>query len=109
MGLINLINNPITIVVLVIIFFALCVYIYNNSKGILYKASLYAVAKAEEAWGSEMGKVKFAEVYTYLQKQYPIITFFVSEKQLASIIESALANLETILYNKQLPKLKDDE
>jgi len=66
----------------------------------LYKAALYGVAKAEEAWGSGMGLVKFAEVYTYLKKEYPFVTFFFTEAQLSITIEMALVSLKEILTLK---------
>lgn len=88
-----------TLVILVIIV-ALLVYTYKNKQGLLAKAALYAVTKAEEAWGSNMGKIKFSEVYTYLQKQYPIVTFFFTEKQITLIIEDALEKLKVILATK---------
>ena len=86
--------------VILIIVIALLVYVYKNKKGLLAKAALYAVTKAEEAWGSNMGKIKFSEVYTYLQKQYPIVTFFFTEKQITLIIEDALEKLKVILATK---------
>lgn len=89
-----------TFVVLVIVI-AVLVYAYKNKKGLIAKAALYAVTKAEEAWGSNMGKIKFSEVYTYLQKQYPIVTFFFSENQITNIIEDALVKLKEILATKE--------
>lgn len=93
-------NNPIFCVVVLIIIAALIYYLIKNSKNILKKAALYAVAKAEDAWGSNTGRIKFAEVYTYLKKNYPVFTFFVSEDQLSKIIEDALTNLKEILATK---------
>lgn len=92
--------NLVAIVVVAIIVIALLVLAYNNKKGLLNRAALYAVSKAEEAWGSDTGRIKFAEVYTYLTKQYPIVTFFFTEKQLTEIIEEALAEMKKILSSK---------
>ena len=102
-------NNPVTCVVLFIIIIALFVYLYKYRQDILKKAALYAVAKAEEAWGSNTGRIKFAEAYTYLKKNYPVITFFISEAQLRKIIEEALASLKEIIATKESIAKKEEE
>jgi len=94
-------NNIIVIFVIAIIIIALCLLIYNNRKGIISKAALYAVAKAEQAWGSKTGKIKFAEVYAYLKNKYPVVTFFISEKKLSDIIEKALQTLKEVLSERK--------
>lgn len=101
-------QNPVTFVVALIIIIALVVLIYKNKNGLLYKAALYAVTKAEEEWGSDTGKIKFAEVYTYIKKEFPIITFFFTEAQLTNIIEDALTEMKKILAAKQA-KLEAEE
>lgn len=96
-------DNPATLVVIVIVVLfvmAIIVFMYYNKRDLLYKAALYGVAKAEEAWGSGMGKVKFAEVYTYLKKEYPFITLLFTECQLSAMIEMALEQLKEILATK---------
>lgn len=95
-----IIANPITTFVLVVIVIALAVYVYNNKKNLLYKAALYAVAVAEDTWGSDTGRIKFAEVYTYIKSQYPLVTLFFTEKQLTDIIEQSLVKLKEILATK---------
>lgn len=92
-------NNPVLCIVIAVIIVALIVYAYKYRQDILKKAALYAVAKAEEAWGSKTGQIKFSEVYTSLKKKYPFMTFFISEKQLSQIIEDALEYLKTLLKN----------
>lgn len=92
--------NPVFSFVVFVIIVALLVYIYINKKDLLCKAALYAVAAAEDAWGSNMGRVKFAEVYTYIKKEYPLVTLFFTEKQLTDIIEKALDELKKILASK---------
>lgn len=104
----TVVNNPITTVVVLIIIIAVIVYAYQNKKGLLEKAALYAVTKAEETWGSNTGKIKFAEVYTYIQKQYPVVTFFFTEKQLTEIIENALSRLKEILASKASVEKKSE-
>ncbi len=93
--------NAVVIIVTAILIICLFVYGYRNKKGMLYKAALYAVSKAEEAWGSQTGRIKFAEVYAYLSKQYPIVTFFFTESQMTKMIENALVEMKKILYSKQ--------
>ena len=90
------------------IYAALLVTVYiigimrTDNKKVIYNAALHAVALAEDKWiNSKMGKVKFAEVYTYIKKKYPIITMFFSEKQMTEIIENALAELKNILKESQ--------
>lgn len=89
--------NPITMFVVGVIVIALLVYAFINRKGLLHKAALYAVSVAEEEWGSGTGKIKFAEVYTYIKKEFPILTLFFTEAQLTIIIEDALSELKNIL------------
>ncbi len=94
-----ILDNPRIVVASVVLILAI-IFMYFNKKDLLYKAALYGVAKAEEAWGSGMGQIKFAEVYTYLKKEYPFITFFFTEAQLSIIIETALVSLKEILTLK---------
>ena len=96
-----IITNSVTLIIGIIIVIALGLLIYKNKKGLLYKAALYAVVKAEEQWGSDTGKIKFAEVYTYISNQYPVISFFFTEKQITNIIETALTEMKNILAAKQ--------
>ena len=93
-------NNQIFTYTAIVITIALLVYLYINKRDLLCKAALHAVAAAEDAWGSNMGRIKFAEVYTYLKKEYPIVTIFFTEKQLSDIIEKALDELKKILASK---------
>lgn len=86
--------------VIAVIVFAILVYAFYNRKGLLTKAALDAVAKAQQAWGSHAGQLKFAEVYSYLKFKFPIITFFLSEKKLSEIIENSLAKLKEIIQKK---------
>ena len=83
-----------------IIIIAMVTYIYVNKREILFQAALHAVAVAEDQWGSDTGKIKFAEVYTYLKKQYPVLTLFFTEEKLSQIIEDALVRLKVILATK---------
>jgi len=94
-----ILENPRIVVASVVLILAI-IFMYFNKKDLLYKAALYGVAKAEEAWGSGMGLVKFAEVYTYLKKEYPFVTFFFTEAQLSITIEMALVSLKEILTLK---------
>lgn len=89
-----------------VIVFAILMYAFYNRKGLLTKAALDAVAKAQQAWGSHAGQLKFAEVYSYLKFKFPIITFFLSEKKLSEIIENSLAKLKEIISEKAK---KDEE
>lgn len=95
-----IVDNPIVTVVIAIIIIALIVYVFLNKKGVLYKAALHAVAVAESEWGSGTGKIKFAEVYTYIKKQFPLFTLFFTEAQLTKIIENALTELKEILAKR---------
>lgn len=102
-------NNPVTCIIIFIILIALIVYLIKYRQDILKKAALYAVAKAEEAWGSNTGRIKFAEAYTYIKKNYPLITFFISEAQLSKIIEDALEALKEIIATKASITKKEEE
>lgn len=98
--------NAVIIIVVAVIVISVAVMAYKNKKGLLQRAALYAVSKAEEAWGSNTGRIKFAEVYTYLSKQYPIVTFFFTEEQLTKIIENALTEMKKILASKTAAEAK---
>ena len=95
-----IVANPIAAFIVAVIIIALCLYIFLNRKGLLCKAALYAVSVAEDEWGSDMGKVKFAEVYMTLKKQFPLLTLFLTEAKLSKIIEDALIELKKILARK---------
>ena len=92
--------NPVMTVAILVIIIAIIVLIYVNRKDVILKSALYIVAKVEEEWGSDMGKIKFAESYTYLKAKYPIITFFLPQTLMTKIIEDALVKLKEILASK---------
>ena len=92
--------NPVMTVVILVIIIAIIVLVYVNRKDVILKSALYIVAKVEEEWGSDMGKIKFAEAYTYLKAKYPIITFFLPQTLMTKIIEDALVKLKEILASK---------
>ena len=93
-------QNPVTSISILVIIIAITSLIYCNRKDVLLKSALYIVAKVEDEWGSKMGQVKFAEAYTYLKANYPIITFFLPEKILSNIIEDALVKFKAILNGR---------
>ena len=95
-----IVANPIVTFVIAVIVIALCVYVFLNKKGLLCKAALYAVSVAEDEWGSNMGRIKFAQVYAYIKKEYPLITLFFTEEKLTKLIEDALVELKKILATK---------
>ena len=92
--------NPVMSLAILVIAIAIIVLIYINRKDVLLKSALYIVAKVEEEWGSDMGKIKFAEAYTYIKSKYPIVTFLLPESVLTKIIEDALVKLKEILASK---------
>ena len=92
--------NPVMSLVILVIAIAIIVLIYINRKDVILKSALYIVAKVEEEWGSDMGKIKFAEAYTYIKSKYPIVTFLLPESVLTKIIEDALVKLKEILASK---------
>jgi len=102
-------NNPIELAVIAIIIIGVCLLIYKDRKDVLYKAALMAVAKAQLAWGSDVGKLKFAEVYAYLKTNYPVITFFISSALLTKIIEDALEELKRLIEAKAKKNEKNEE
>lgn len=98
--------NPVMSLVILVIAIAVIVLIYINRKDVLLKSALYIVAKVEEEWGSDMGKIKFAEAYTYIKSKYPIVTFLLPESVLTKIIEDALVKLKEILASKASKQAK---
>lgn len=104
--------NPVMTGVIVVIAIAVIVTIWTQRKGVLTQSALYIVARVEEEWGSDMGKVKFAEAYEYLKHKYPVITFFIQEQKLKDIIEESLSRLKEILAtkaSKEKKKLEEQE
>ena len=99
-------TNPVMSLVILVIAIAIIVLIYINRKDVLLKSALYIVAKVEEEWGSDMGKIKFAEAYTYIKSKYPIVTFLLPESVLTKIIEDALVKLKEILASKASKQTK---
>ena len=99
-------TNPVMSLVILVIAIAIIVLIYINRKDVLLKSALYIVAKVEEEWGSDMGKIKFAEAYTYIKSKYPIVTFLLPESVLTKIIEDALVKLKEILATKASKQAK---
>ena len=99
-------TNPVMSLVILVIAIAIIVLIYINRKDVLLKSALYIVAKVEEEWGSDMGKIKFAEAYTYIKTKYPIVTFLLPESVLTKIIEDALVKLKEILASKASKQAK---
>lgn len=99
-------TNPVMSLAILVIAIAIIVLIYINRKDVLLKSALYIVAKVEEEWGSDMGKIKFAEAYTYIKSKYPIVTFLLPESVLTKIIEDALVKLKEILANKASKQAK---
>ena len=101
MGVLDwIVANPVAALIILVILIAIGVLIYINRKDVILKSALYIVAKVEEEWGSDMGKVKFAEAYTYIKAKYPIVTFLLPESVLKNIIEDALVKLKEILATK---------
>ena len=98
--------NPVMSLVILVIAIAIIVLIYINRKDVLLKSALYIVAKVEEEWGSDMGKIKFAEAYTYIKSKYPIVTFLLPESVLTKIIEDALVKLKEMLASKASKQAK---
>ena len=105
----TVVPNLVPIVIVAIIVVALIVHFIKYRENTLKKAALYAVAKAEEAWGSNTGKVKFAEAYSYLKAKYPIVTFFISEDKLSRIIEEALKTLKEMLSCEPGPVIPEED
>ena len=101
-------TNPVMSLVILVIAIAIIVLIYINRKDVLLKSALYIVAKVEEEWGSDMGKIKFAEAYTYIKSKYPIVTFLLPESVLTKIIEDALVKLKEILASKASKQTKTE-
>ena len=101
-------TNPVMSLVILVIAIAIIVLIYINRKDVLLKSALYIVAKVEEEWGSDMGKIKFAKAYTYIKSKYPIVTFLLPESVLTKIIEDALVKLKEILASKASKQAKTE-
>ena len=94
-------ESPVDAIFIMIVVIAFIIYLIKYKQDILEKAALKAVSQAEAEWASGTGRIKFAEAYTYIKKNYPIITFFVTEKELTDTIEEALIELKKIIQTKE--------
>ena len=102
----SLISNP-DIILFAIITIILVIYAIKRGKKGLYSAALYLVTVAEEEWGSNTGKIKFAQVISTIKKTFPIISLFIREEELKKIIEDALDEMKSILTVKQSKESKE--
>lgn len=92
--------QSVDLIVLAIVILAIVLYAIKKGKKGIYSAALYLVSVAEEEWGSQMGKIKFAQVVAAIKSRYPIISLFLREETIEKIIESALQEMKLILENK---------
>lgn len=91
-----------TIFHVLIFIIIITIYIIRYKEDVIKKAALYAVTNAEVAWGSKNGRIKFAEVYTYIKKKFPIMCIFITETELTNIIEDALRYFKELLEEKEV-------
>ena len=98
--------NSTWIVAVIIIAICVITYVIKKGKVSLYDAALYLVTVAEDEWGSDTGKIKFAQVLTTIKKMYPFTSFFLKEKELADIIEAALDEMKRIIAAKKAKEEK---
>ena len=105
MQLETILNSTWAVAVIVII---ACVitYVVQKGKAGLYDAALYLVSVAEDEWGSDTGKIKFAQVLTTIKQMYPIISFFVKQETIEKIIEDALDEMKRIIASKKAKEEK---
>ena len=100
-----ILNVKWVIAVIVIIACVLC-YVVRRGKIGLYDAALYLVTVAEDEWGNDTGKIKFAQVLTTIKKMYPITTFFLKQNDISEIIENALNEMKRIIASKKAKEEK---
>ena len=81
----------------IIILIAITLLVLHNKEEILKQFILYAVTKVQETWGSDMGKVKFAEAYCMIREKFPVFTIFIKEDFLKKLIENALEDLKNAI------------
>jgi type III secretory pathway component EscV len=93
--------------VILVILIALTVFIVTSKKAQLKAAALYLVSVAENEWGSKTGQLKYDQVYAALKKELPIVTIFLSQNLMKTIIEAALVRLKKILADKAAAEEKE--
>ena len=93
-------NNPSEGIIILIILYWMIKRIKNNKREALVQAAIYLVAQAEKQWDSKEGKIKFADVYSALQRKYPIVTFLFSKETIEGIINEALESFYKTLKKK---------
>ncbi len=104
--IIEAILNSTWAVAAIVIIVCVITYVVRKGKLGLYDAALYLVTVAEDEWGSDTGKIKFAQVVTTIKKMYPITTFFVKYDDIEDIIESALIEMKRIIAAKRAKEEK---
>ena len=85
------------IVLIAIAIIVIILFVLHNKEAVLKQFVLYAVTKVQETWGSDMGKVKFAEAYCMIREKFPVFTIFIKEDFLKQLIENALEDLKNTI------------
>lgn len=93
-------------VAVIVIIACVIVYVVRRGKLGLYDAALYLVSVAEGEWGSDTGRIKFAQVLTTIKKMYPVTSFFLKHEELEKIIEDALSEMKKIIASKKAKEEK---
>jgi hypothetical protein len=70
---------------------------------------LYAVAKAEDTFGSKTGEVKLSFVYDLFLQRFPTLAKFISFENFKIYVDEALAEVESLLKKKEDSEEEEEE
>ena len=98
--------NSTYLVTCVVIITCVITYTFKKGKEGLYDAALYLVSVAEDDWGSDTGRIKFAQVLTTIKQMYPVVSFFLKEEDIRETIEKALVEMKKIIASKKAKEEK---
>lgn len=74
-------------------------------KQIILNYLVYAVAAAEQTFGSKTGKLKLAKVYNEFVVEMPAFAKYVSYEKFTELVDVALAKLNEMLKNKTIEEI----
>lgn len=77
----------------------------DAKKQMILNYLVYAVALAEQAFGSKTGQLKLAKVYNEFVVEMPIIAKTISYDLFCSLVDQALEILKGMLKNKSIDEI----
>lgn len=80
----------------------------DAKKQMILNYLVYAVALAEQAFGSKTGQLKLAKVYNEFVVEMPLIAKGISYELFCQLVDQALEILRKMLQNKSIDEIIND-